>query len=52
MAKINFGGTLEDVITADEFSIKKAHEKFKKQKQKHMKKILTIGLKKINYLLL
>ncbi|MEQ8180832.1 MAG: ketol-acid reductoisomerase, partial [Smithellaceae bacterium] len=26
MAKINFGGTLEDVITADEFPIKKAQE--------------------------
>jgi ketol-acid reductoisomerase len=31
MAKINFGGTLEDVITADEFSIKKAQEVLKNE---------------------
>jgi len=29
MAKINFGGTMEDVITADEFSIKKAQDVLK-----------------------
>ncbi len=31
MAQINFGGTLEDVITADEFSIKKAQEVLKNE---------------------
>jgi ketol-acid reductoisomerase len=31
MAKINFGGTIEDVITADEFSIKKAQEVLKNE---------------------
>jgi len=31
MAKINFGGTLEDVITAEEFSIKKAQEVLKNE---------------------
>ena len=31
MAKINFGGTLEDVITAEEFSIKKAREVLKNE---------------------
>ncbi len=31
MAKINFGGTLEDVITADEFSIKKAQDVLKNE---------------------
>ncbi len=31
MAKINFGGTLEDVITADEFPIKKAQEILKNE---------------------
>jgi len=31
MAKINFGGTLEDVITADEFPLKKAQEVLKNE---------------------
>ena len=31
MAKINFGGTVEDVITADEFSVKKAQEVLKNE---------------------
>jgi ketol-acid reductoisomerase len=31
MAKINFGGTVEDVITADEFPIKKAQEVLKNE---------------------
>lgn len=31
MTQINFGGTLEDVITADEFSLKKAQEVLKKE---------------------
>ena len=31
MAKINFGGTLEDVVTADEFSIAKAREVLKNE---------------------
>jgi ketol-acid reductoisomerase len=31
MAKINFGGTMEDVVTADEFSIKKAQEVLKNE---------------------
>ncbi len=31
MAKINFGGTLEDVITAEEFPIKKAQDILKKE---------------------
>ena len=31
MAQINFGGTLEDVITADEFPIKKAQEVLKNE---------------------
>ncbi len=31
MAQINFGGTLEDVITVDEFSIKKAQEVLKNE---------------------
>ena len=31
MAKINFGGTIEDVITADEFSVKKAQEVLKNE---------------------
>ncbi len=31
MAQINFGGTLEDVITADEFSIKKAQDVLKNE---------------------
>jgi ketol-acid reductoisomerase len=30
MAKINFGGVMEDVITSDEFSLKKAQEVLKK----------------------
>ena len=31
MAKINFGGTMEDVITAEEFSIKKAQDVLKNE---------------------
>jgi ketol-acid reductoisomerase len=31
MAKINFGGTIEDVITAEEFSIKKAQDVLKNE---------------------
>jgi ketol-acid reductoisomerase len=31
MAKINFGGTMEDVITAEEFSMKKAQEVLKNE---------------------
>jgi ketol-acid reductoisomerase len=31
MAKINFGGVMEDVITADEFSLKKAQEVLKNE---------------------
>ena len=31
MAKINFGGVMEDVITSDEFSLKKAQEVLKKE---------------------
>ena len=31
MAKINFGGVVEDVITAEEFSLKKAQEVLKKE---------------------
>src|SRR5664279_4453468 len=31
MAKINFGGVIEDVITTEEFSLKKAQEVLKKE---------------------
>jgi len=31
MAKINFGGVIEDVITAKEFSLKKAQKVLKKE---------------------
>ena len=31
MAKINFGGTMEDVVTAEEFTVKKAQEVLKKE---------------------
>ena len=31
MAKINFGGVLEDVITSDEFSLKQAQEVLKNE---------------------
>lgn len=31
MAKINFGGTMEDVVTSEEFTVKKAQEVLKKE---------------------
>ncbi len=31
MAKINFGGVMEDVVTRDEFSLEKAREVLKEQ---------------------
>ncbi len=31
MAKINFGGTMEDVVTAEEFTVKKAREVLKNE---------------------
>jgi hypothetical protein len=45
MAKINFGGVQEDIITAEEFSLKKAREVLKNE----VVAVLGYGVQSLQY---